>query len=137
MTKNAHDFGQSDEKVTIYGNTDKLKTFMPEATPRPIAQGEPLSSGVAGFSRQAYPGAPSVSVAGHNRRRAVGAGENFAVMPGEFFWFEKKGLDGKWRSYQFSYTGAFIDLRTQFQSEGAVGTALRGPRGRRFLKGAN
>lgn len=134
MTKNAHDFGQADEKVTIYGDTEKLKSFMSDVQPRPIQSGVPLSSPVAGYGRRAYPGATPVSVAGHNRRRALSQGQNFSVMPGNFFWFEKKGLDGKWRSYQFSFTGSFVDLRTQFELKGVTGTALRSPTGKRLLK---
>ena len=88
-------FSQGGKTYEIYQREDQIKDFVTGLTKGGSKAITIKTSAVKGHSRTRYPGGPSISVKGHNRRSVHGATASLQILPGSSVTFEKiTGLPG-------------------------------------------
>ena len=119
-------------ELTIYAKLSELVPFVGTHTPSAQLQEAYEEATVKQHTRQRYPGGPTITVPAHTRRVKVSGKAVRKTLPGENAWMERTigtGENAEKKVEQFTFTGAFADLKTWCIENAATDFVLRSPNG--------
>jgi hypothetical protein len=137
QTRRCHVLGAGTNQNKIWGDTQFLEDFIPAITVLPPVVATKVVSNVKSFKRRRYPGDEGFPVAAASRERlnkipAKGGGS----LPGRSFAMalaDENGSPIAGSRHQFTYQGAFADLKTNVEAVAAVDVIIYSPTGRPHL----
>jgi hypothetical protein len=141
QTRRVHLLGPAATQSRIWGDTDFLQEFIPNAAALPPPVATVVTQSVKSHKRRRFPGDEGFTVPATQRKRlnkvpAKGAGS----LPGRSFsisFVDEDGnaLPGTRRT--FTYQGSFANLKTNIEAASDADMILYGPSGRPYRLGAS
>jgi hypothetical protein len=137
QTRRCHVIGTGINQNKIWGDTQFLEDFIPGIAAVPPVVATKVTSTVKSFRRRRYPGDEGFTVASASRERlnkvpAKGGGS----LPGRSFAMalaDENGSPVPGSRHQFTYQGAFADLKTNVEAVAAADVIIYSPTGHPHL----